>query len=127
MNNLVCAAEFGVLVLKNIEAVRADGDDFFYAVGVQRLNVLIRHHLEKKLVTGSAGRVAGAHFFLSKNGVFDTNVGQNCCERLRYFLCPLVKTAGATNPKKNLRRFAISGHFGHGRNVHDDEFKERQK
>ena len=52
-----------VLIADGIKAVRASGDDLalalWYAVKgvVKGLDVLLRHHLEEKLVAGAAGRV----------------------------------------------------------------------
>ena len=99
VHNFIVAAQFGIFVCKNVETVRAGGDNFFYPVIIQRLDVLVGHHLEKKFIAGTPCRIAGTHFFLTQDGKGDTHLIQNGGKGFCDFLRPLVKAPCATHPK----------------------------
>jgi len=68
VEDFVVAAVVGVFVFEGVEAVRADGEDFFYGVAVEGGYVLLGHLLEEVFVAGAAGGVAGAGFFGAEDG-----------------------------------------------------------
>ncbi len=56
-----------VLLAQAVEAVRAVGDDLLDAVAVQRLDVLLREHLEEVLVAHAARRVSVAGLLVAED------------------------------------------------------------
>ena len=68
VNDFVVASEGGVFVFEGVEAVGTGGDYLFDFIHVEDLDVLERHHLIDKFVSGSAGGVAGAGFFFAEDG-----------------------------------------------------------
>src|SRR5687768_835040 len=66
MNYFVMAAELRILILKCVETMRTGCDDFFDAISVKHLDILVSHHLEQELVSCPSRRIAGTHFFFSE-------------------------------------------------------------
>ena len=58
VDDLVLAAELGVLVGERIERMRVAGDDALHAEAVQRLDQRLRERLEEHLVAGAANALA---------------------------------------------------------------------
>jgi hypothetical protein len=118
VNHLVCSAELGVFVLEDIEAVRTGRDDLFDPVVVQCLNVLVGHHLEKKLVAGTACGIARTHFFGAEDGIVDADLIENGGEGLRDALRALIEAACASHPKQDVRGLPGGRHFCHCSYLH---------
>ena len=79
VDDLVAAAEIGVLVRERVEAVRAAGDDLRHAGLVQRRHVLLGERLEDVLVAHPAGGIAGARLARAE----DREVDPRRLEQLR--------------------------------------------
>lgn len=114
VDNLVLATQLRIFVLQGIEAVRTCCYDLLDVVPIQQLNVLIRHHLEKELISGAANRVAGAHLFFTQNGKGNVEFLQDTCEGTGDALCPLIEAACTPHPEQDLRLFAFCCPVGHG-------------
>src|SRR6202012_3191033 len=93
--------------------MRAGSDDTRNPIVVQRLNVVVGHHLEEKLVPGAAGGVARAIFLGPQDGETDTGFFKDQRKRPGDLLGPLVETPGATDPKQYVGCGAGRLHFRH--------------
>ena len=82
VHDLVLAAEVAVLVLEAVEAVRAVRDDLLDLVAVERLDVLLREHLEEVLVAHAPRRVAGAGLLGAEDREGDAGLVQDLDEGL---------------------------------------------
>ena len=76
VDDLVAAAEVGVLVRDRVEAVRAARDDLRHAGLVQRLHVLLGVGLEDELVAHPARGVAGARLARAEDREVDARGGR---------------------------------------------------
>src|SRR2546421_673497 len=99
VNDFVYAAKIWVFIGQRIETMWACGDNFFYPIIVEDLNILIGHHLEYKFISCTSGRIAGAHFLFAKDRELNAYLVQYGSECPGNFLGPLVKTTGAAYPK----------------------------
>ena len=79
VEDLVVAAEMGVLVLDGVEAVRADGDDLLDVVAGEGLDVLLGHDLVEVLVAHAPGRVACAALFVAEDSEVDARAFEDGC------------------------------------------------
>src|SRR5690606_5204379 len=113
MDHFVIATEFGVFVFENIEAVRTGSYNFFDAVHVQGLDILIGHHLKQELIAGAACRITGAHFLFSEDGIIDAHLVEDCGECSCDFLRPSVEAAGTSHPEKDIGSFTGRHQFSH--------------
>src|SRR5262249_43675816 len=101
---LVVAAERGVLVLDAVEAVRAVRDDLLDAVAVQRLDVLLREHLEEVLVAHPPRRVARARLLGAEDREGDAGRVQDLDERAGALPGAVLVGAGAADPEEDVDR-----------------------
>src|SRR6201999_1021200 len=69
MQDLIMAAQLGIFVAKDIEAMRTGGNDLFDAVIIQQLDILIGHHLKKELIAGPACGITRTGLLLAQNGI----------------------------------------------------------
>src|SRR5665213_1919369 len=99
VHHIIIPPQHRVFVSENIETMRAGSYYFFYLIPVQKLDILVRHHLKHELISRSPRRIARTHFFLSENGITDAYLVQNCNKSPCNFLRPLVETARTTDPK----------------------------
>ena len=67
---------------------------------VERLDVLLREHLEDELVAQPAGRVAGAGLALAEHGELDAGDVQQLGEGAGDLLGPVLERAGAADPEQ---------------------------
>src|ERR1044071_7314354 len=122
VNYFVGSAQGRVFVFDDIKAVWAGGNDLRYAIAIQRLDIVIGHHLEKELIARTACRVSCTHFLLAQYGKFYSNLVEYLCKSFGDPLRPLVEAAGAPYPKQYLGSFTISYILGHRFYMHDSEF-----
>ena len=87
--------------------MRTCGNDLFYFISVQYLNILVCHHLEHEFIACTPCRIACTHFFFSQNGVFDTYFFKYGNKGFGDLLCTLIKTTGTAYPKQYFRLFAL--------------------
>ena len=103
------AVEVGVFVANRIEAVRARGDDFALAFGdagkgvVKRGDVLLRHHLEQELISGTARRVAGTGLARGQHAELHAGGVQHVHHGARRGAALVVISTRATDPEQVLQ------------------------
>src|SRR6185503_9691104 len=114
MDHFIIATQSGILIFDGVKAMGAAGHDLFDVVTIQHLYVHHSLHLEKKLIPRALGRVAGAAFFRSQNGILNPDMLQYFANVAGDLLRALVKTARTAYPKQDIRRLPFGGHFGHG-------------
>ena len=102
VDDLVVAAEVGVLVGERVEAVRAARDDLRHAGLVHRRHVLLREGLERVLVAHPPSGVARARLARAEDGEVDAGGLQQLRGRLRGRLRALVVGGGAADPVEHL-------------------------
>ena len=98
VDDLVVAAEGGVLVLDGVEAVRAAGDDLLGARLVEGGDVHLRLLLVQVLVAEAPHRVAGARLLGAEDAEGDAGPVQHARRGLHALAGPLVEGAGAADP-----------------------------
>ena len=106
VDDLVVAAEVGVLVRERVEAVRAARDDLLHAGAVHRGDVLLGVRLERVLVPHPPGRVAGARLARAEHREVDARRLQQLGRRLRRRPRALVEGGGAADPVEHLGRLS---------------------
>ena len=57
MDHFIITTQFRILILNDIETMRAGCHDLFDAIIIQYLDILVSHHLEHEFITGTANRV----------------------------------------------------------------------
>jgi hypothetical protein len=119
MDHFILAAQLGIFVAKDIEAVGAGGNDLLYTIVVEQLDILIRHHLEKKFIPGPANGVARTHLFLAEYGVTDADLIEDGGEGTRDLLGALIEAAGAADPEQDIGVFALCGKLSYSWNLHE--------
>ena len=102
VHDLVVTADLRVLVAQRVEAVRAGDDDLLGADLVERLDVLLREHLEQELVARTARGVTGAGLTLAEHGERDAGHVQQLGDRLRRLLRAVLERTGAADPEQVL-------------------------
>ena len=100
VQHLVLAAELRVLVLDRVEAVRARDDDLRRAELVERLDVLLREHLEEHLVARAAGGVTGAGLAVAEDREVHAGVVEELGHGARRLLGAVLVGAGAADPEE---------------------------
>ena len=113
VDDLVVAAEVGVLVGERVEAVRAARDDLLHAGAVHRGDVLLGVRLERVLVPHPPGRVAGARLARAEHREVDAGGLQQLGRRLRRRPRALVEGGGATDPVEHLGRLVAGLQHAH--------------
>src|ERR1700716_2595108 len=98
VDDLVVAAELGILVLQRVEAVGALRDDLLHAEAVEGLDVLGGEHLEDVLVARSPGRAAAAELPGSQDREVDPGAAEELGDRPAGALVAIVEAAGAADP-----------------------------
>ena len=98
VDDLVVAAEGGVLVLDGVEAVRAAGDDLLGADLVEGADVELALLLVEVLVAQAAHGVAGAGLPRAQDGEGDAGPVQHAGGGLHTLARPLVEGAGTADP-----------------------------
>ena len=103
VDDLVVAAELGVLAADGVEAVRAGRDDLLPGPGadsglVEGLDVLLGEHLEDELVAQPAGGVAGAGLGRAEDRELDPGGVQQLRDGLGGLLRPVLQRPGAADP-----------------------------
>src|SRR6186713_177506 len=96
----------------------AGGYNFFNAIIIQRLNILVSHHLKHKFIACSAHRITLTHFFLTKDRIIDLYFIKNAYKCFGDLLCPLIKTSGTSYPEQNFRALAVTKQIGCCSNSH---------
>ncbi len=107
VDDLVVAAELGVLVGQGVEAVRAGHDDLAGLGLAQDLDVGLGQHLEQELVAGPPGRVAGAGLAVTQDGERDAGRVQQLGHGPGRALGPVVVRAGAADPEQVVDRAEV--------------------
>ena len=79
--------------------MRAGCNDFFDAIIIQYLDILIGHHLEHEFIASATSRISGTHFFFAENSKGSSGFCQNTCKSKRNPLRALIKTTGAAYPE----------------------------
>ena len=102
VDDLVGAAELGVLVGDGVEAVRAAGHDRLRRGLVQGLDVLLGQHGVHELVADPAGRVAGAGLGRAEHRELDPGGVQQGGDGLGGLAGPVLQGAGAADPEQVL-------------------------
>src|SRR5256886_15747261 len=114
VHHFVITAKLRVLVLDRVEAMRAGGDDYtvfwFQArssiavsvvpvalvgegetIAIQRLDILLGHHLPQVFIANTPRRIARAPLLGAENGEVDPCSEQNLCNRGSNLLIALVE------------------------------------
>ena len=102
VDDLVVAAELGVLVRDRVEAVRAGRDDRLGRGLVQGLDVLLGEHGVDELVAHPARRVPGAGLGRAENGEADPGLVQQGGDGLGGLFRPVFQRPGAADPEQVL-------------------------
>ena len=63
MINFIIAAEIRVIFLNTVITVRADGDDFLYAIAIHYFYISLSLRLEQIFISTAHSRIAAAAFF----------------------------------------------------------------
>jgi hypothetical protein len=106
MDDFVLSAQFWVFVAQCVKTMGTSRHNFADSVGIQRANVLSSLHLKKEFVTGTAGRIPGAGFLGPQDSKGQTCMLQDLGHGQGDLFGPVIKTAGATHPKKVFRLLA---------------------
>jgi hypothetical protein len=119
MDDLVLSAQLGIFIAQDVEAMGAGRDDLCYAIVIERLDILVGHHLEEEFVSCPAYGVTGAHLLFSENSVADADLVEDSGKGAGDLLSALIDASGAADPEQDIRAFAICGEPGHRRYLHE--------
>src|SRR5262245_28763474 len=111
MNYFIVTTQCRVFIFENIKTVWTGSDNFFDTIVVQRLNILVGHHLKQELITGAPCGITITPFLFSQYRILDPNFFQDRGKRFCNFLSPLVKTSGTTYPEQDLGTIPFSKEF----------------
>ena len=96
----VTGTELGILVLDDVEAVGAAGENCLGFVPIENLDVLLNQHLGQVLVAGPSGHVAVAGLLRTQDSEIDPGTLKHPGHGLGDLLAAVVEGTGAANVKE---------------------------